>query len=424
MFFKRIEKLPQEMKKFIHEAGRIADRSGQRIYCVGGFVRDMMLDVENLDVDLVVEGDGVAFALECAQRLNLKTVTHKRFGTATLTGLDNFKVDITSARKEIYENPAQLPTVFRGKIKDDLFRRDFTINAMAIGLNGDRFAVVFDEFGGRSDLKLRLIRALHVLSFIDDPTRILRAVRFKDRLSFSIEKNTLKWIKNAVRKRMLHKVQKHRLRDEIVAIFKEEHPFKALNTLNKLCGFSYIAPGLRFKNSWKNSFQETDKIIKWFKKNFPHKRKIEPYTMYMSLFFFGLPLKEFKRVVFEFAFHKGESSRIFSLKENFKKIEKELTKANVLPSKVYHLLEPLSYETVLLISVLSKNKSLKRRIEDFLFKYNGQRLHIKGEDLKNLGISPGPGYKKIFSSLISAKIDGKVKTKEEELALAYKLGGA
>ncbi len=421
VFYKKLNELPKEMSGFIHMAGALADEMGINAYVVGGFVRDIFLGVKNFDVDLVVEGDGIAFASECARELDLKLVSHKRFGTATLHGLRGFKVDIASARREIYEKPAALPVVFKGHIKDDLFRRDFTVNAMAISINKHRFGQLVDFYDGHSDLKTGVIRALHANSFIDDPTRILRAVRFEQRFDFKIDKATLSWIKSAVRRKMLHKVQKHRLRDELILMFKESLPLKSLRRLWGLAGFSYIAPSLRFQKEWQRFFEEAAKKAGWFEEHFSHKRHLEPYVMYMSLFFYPLAHKELSQAMRDFAFHKGESSRILSFRENFTRVEKELSKKNVRGSVVYRIFEPLSYEVALLSAALSKSVLVLKRAQDFLFVYNGQRIHVKGEDLKRLGVKPGPHFKNILDELLYAKIDGEVKDKEEELALAQKL---
>ncbi|MBI5873540.1 MAG: CCA tRNA nucleotidyltransferase [Candidatus Omnitrophica bacterium] len=421
LFLKKINELPGPMADFIRFAGRLADEKKINAYVVGGFVRDLFLGIPDYDIDLVVEGDGIAFAEELSSKLSLHVVTHKRFGTATLSGLEGFKVDIATSRKEIYEKPAALPTVSKGLIQDDLFRRDFTINAMAIAINSPCFGKLMDFYGGQDDLKKGLIRALHPLSFIDDPTRILRAVRFEQRFDFKIEKQALVWIKEAVHRRMLHIVQKHRLRDELILIFKEKAPIKPLKRLYALCGLTYIAEGLRFQRHWPNYFHEAAKKIAWYREHFLHKRHIEPYVIYLALFFYPLSLKAAKKAMLDFAFHKGVSSRVVSLKENTLKIKKELSKKNVVPSTVYRLLEPLSYEVILLFEILARHKAISGHIEDFLFIYNGQRLHIKGEDLSRLGLKPGPYFKKVLDDILVAKIDGKVRDREEELGLARKL---
>jgi tRNA nucleotidyltransferase (CCA-adding enzyme) len=421
MLAKKINDLPKPLADFIRWVGSLADEKGTGVYAVGGFVRDLLLGVNNLDLDLVVEGDGIKFASEIARRLNLKLTVHKRFGTATLLGLGGFKVDVASARQEVYEEPAALPIVSSGNIKDDLFRRDFTINAMAIGINKHTFGSLVDFYGGQKDLEKGLLRVLNKSSFIDDPTRILRAVRFEQRFDFKIEKMTLGWLKEAVRQRMLQRVQKHRLRDELVLIFKESAPLKSLRRLDRLCGFSYIAPSLRFRQAWRKQFEDIAKTILWFKDRFRHKRHLEPYIMYMSLFFYGLSLKDLRNTISEFAFHKGESSRMISLKENFPHRVSLVLKKNSRASRAYRRFKPLSYEVILLIKALCKDPLIQKSIEDFLFRHNDIFLYLKGKDLKQMGLKPGPPYKKILEALLYAKIDAKIKTKEDELRFLQKL---
>jgi tRNA nucleotidyltransferase (CCA-adding enzyme) len=413
--------LSKDVAEFFVFAGRLAQSRGTRAYVVGGFVRDLFLGVPNDDVDLVVETDGIAFAEALAKKFSLHVVSHRRFGTATLTGLHGFKVDVASARKETYEKPAALPDVAAGSIQDDLFRRDFTINAMAIALEEGGFGKVIDTYAGQDDLKKRLVRALHPSSFIDDPTRILRAVRFEQRYDFKIERETLRWIAQAARRKMLNVVGKHRLRDELVLIFREKHPQKTLKRLDALCGFSYISPALRYRRAWGRLFEGCAKKGDWFRDHFAHRRRIEPDAMYLALFFYSLPLQELKKAMFDFAFLKSASSCVLSLKENFPRIEKELSRRDVRPSVVYRLLEPLRYEVILCAMVLSGNKRVGGRIEDFFLKYNGQRLGVKGEDLVRLGVKPGPQFKKILGDLLDAKIDGKARDKSEEGVLAQKI---
>lgn len=421
IFLKKMKELPEPLADFIRVCGQFADEKKVRAYLVGGFVRDLFLGAANFDVDLVIEGDAIVFAKELSERLSLHVLTHKRFGTATLSGLSGFKADFASARSERYEKPAALPIVAPGLIQDDLARRDFTINAMAISINASEFGRVVDFCGGLDDLKKGVVRALHSLSFIDDPTRILRAVRFEQRFDFKIERETFRWIRQACRRRMLQIVQKHRLRDELVLLFKEPAPLRSLRRLSDLCGFSFVAPALRFRRSWLREFHETARKISWCRERLAHRRHIEPYAMYLALFFYALPLKEIKKAMLDFAFHKGESSRALSLKENFPKIDKDLKQAVVRPSTVFRLLEPLSYEVILLCDVLSRHPRVSRRIEEFLFVHNGSRPHTRGEDLKGLGVPPGPHFKKILEEIQFARIDGKVRDKEEELKLVEKL---
>jgi tRNA nucleotidyltransferase (CCA-adding enzyme) len=235
----RLHKLPQEIKDLIYLASNIATENNMPVYLVGGFVRDLLLEVKNLDLDFVIEGDGIKFAEDLATILKARLIRHRRFGTATIvlnpvrviTSFSRLpivsrgvKIDIATARRETYPRPASLPLVTRGTLEDDLARRDFSVNAMAISITKKDFGKLVDFFCGKDDLQHKKVRILHSLSFIDDPTRMLRAIRFEQRYNFKIEPHTLKLLKVAAAIKMLEKVQPQRLRDELILILKEAHP--------------------------------------------------------------------------------------------------------------------------------------------------------------------------------------------------------
>ena len=184
------ERFPERIQDLLMEFGRVGDELGYSVYAVGGFVRDLLMRVENFDVDIVVEGDGIRFAEEFEKRFPCRIRTHKKFGTAIILFPDGLKVDVATARLEVYDFPAALPTVESGSIKMDLYRRDFTINTLAIQLNPKAFGELIDFFGGVKDIKEKVIRVLHNLSFVEDPTRVFRAIRFEQRLGFQIGKHT------------------------------------------------------------------------------------------------------------------------------------------------------------------------------------------------------------------------------------------
>lgn len=213
--------------------GKIADESGVQAYLVGGPVRDKLLGIKNLDLDFVVEADGIRFAEALNKALKGKLTTYKAFGTATIE-LKGKRIDIVTARKETYKRPAAYPAVKSGKIKDDLFRRDFTINAMAIVVNKKGLGRLVDFYNGQKDLKKGLIRVLHDKSFMDDPTRIFRAVRFSVRFGFKIEPHTKRLMKEAVLDGLLGEVNAGRIRKEIELFLKEKNPKKCLDVFSKL----------------------------------------------------------------------------------------------------------------------------------------------------------------------------------------------
>lgn len=421
MFMKeRLNKLHPELKSLIYLARNIAAGHGLAIYAVGGFVRDLILGVKNLDLDIVAAGDGIAFAQNLASALKARLILHRRFGTATLALQSNLKVDIASARKEFYPQPAQLPSVIRGTLKDDLFRRDFTINAMAISINSADFGRLIDFYGGLDDLHLGNIRILHNLSFIDDPTRILRAVRFEKRYGFRIESRTLKYLKEAVYLKMLSKVEPQRIRDDLILILKEEHPVKEIIRLQELAGLGFINPRLALSKKNLGLLRSIERQVKCFQKAHPGCRQLDTWLVYLMGLMDSLDAGEANHICRKFVFRKGEQKRIL----DYKKIKPEtvlrLARAKSRPSQIYAFFEPLSYEAIVLLQAKYKDRRIQGRISDFLRLYNGMRIHISGHDLKGLGLKPGEAYREIFKKILNARLDGLVKTKEEELALVKK----
>lgn len=219
--------------EIIKLVGETADKLKVPAYLVGGPVRDKLLGIANYDLDFVVEGDGIKFAEALNKKLKGGLTAYRAFGTAAIK-LKEKKIDIVTARKETYKYPAAYPSVTPGAIKDDLFRRDFTINAMAMVINKRNFGALVDFYGGREDLKKGIIRVLHDKSFMDDPTRIFRAVRFSVRFGFKIEARTKRLIKEAVSDRLLGEVNAGRVKKEVELFLKEKDPKKCLETFAKL----------------------------------------------------------------------------------------------------------------------------------------------------------------------------------------------
>ena len=214
--------LPQKVKERLQQFSLVAEETGLRIYLVGGCVRDLLLRKENLDIDIVVVGDGIAFARAFAGKYACRVREHDKFATAVIVMEDGFKIDIASARLEYYDRPAALPRVEHASLRHDLYRRDFTINTLTISLNRDNYGQLLDFFGGQRDLKERSIRILHNLSFVEDPTRLFRAVRFERRLGFRIGRQTERLMHSAVRLNLVKKVGGARILQELRLILNED----------------------------------------------------------------------------------------------------------------------------------------------------------------------------------------------------------
>ena len=416
-----IKRLPKEIQDLIYLASDIARKNNMPAYLVGGFVRDLIFAVGNLDLDITVEGDGIKFAEDFANALKAKLIRHKRFGTATVILRRNLKIDIASARSETYPHPASLPVVTPGPLKKDLARRDFTINAMAISINRHDFASLIDIFSGKDDLENKKIRVLHGLSFIDDPTRILRAIRFATRYSFKLESNTLRLLKEALKIKMLEKVQPQRLRDELILILKENYPLKQIRQLERLAGFNFISPHMSLSKSGWKFLRSLEREIKWFTKAYPSRRLLDIWLIYLIGLMDALGINKAKSICRNFVFCKGEEKRILSYKRISPKFVLDLSSSKIKPSRIFSLLEPLSYEIILLIKAKYNNRYIQGHIEDFFEIYNGMRIYVSGHDLHSLGVKPGPNYQRIFSRVLSAKLNGLVETKEEELSLIRQL---
>lgn len=419
--------LPKEVLRIIKRLARFAEESRFKAYVVGGFVRDFLLGVKNLDVDLVIEGDAIKFARLAAESLDAACVIHRKFGTATLVirkpikGI-KFKIDIATARTETYRHPAALPSVRFGSIRDDLYRRDFTINAMAVSIDKKNFGELIDFFGGRKDLKQRKIRVLHDNSFIDDPTRVFRAVRFEQRYNFKIDRHTVSLIKNAVKREMFEEVSGERLRQEIESLLKEKKPLQAIRRMRDLHELRFINPKIKFDATSERICKNVKGLYKRYKKYFLKKQTLDSWLVYFMTIIDKLNLKETLKVCDRFVMRRGDRSRIISCKKFENRAIAVLSdKKHVKPNRIYKFLEPLSYETLIFLMAKCGKRLAKERVTDFLSKYNGMRLRISGEDLKNLGMEPGPDFTRILKKTLYAKIDGKLKTKKEELLFAERL---
>jgi tRNA nucleotidyltransferase (CCA-adding enzyme) len=411
----QFEKLPKNILEIIYRVRDISTELNMPAFLVGGFVRDLALSVKKYDLDIAVEGQGIEFARHFCRGLDGRLVAHSRFGTATVY-LGNINIDFASTRRETYPQPAALPVVRPSPIQDDLFRRDFTINTLAISLSVRNFGALLDLFKGTDDLRKGIIRVLHDQSFIDDPTRIVRAVRFEQRFGFRIEPHTLRLLKGAVRERMLLSVQPQRLRDELFLMVREETPEKAVIRLGKLAGWDFlsprITPGIR---RVARLFPRIRSEAAWFRQHNPSLPPADIEIMCLAALFSGLSRDAALSAGRKFCFGRKEISTIVSYITSRKRIASVLSRNKVMPSSLFNLLDSLPYEAILLVKAESRSRGVKRRIADFFSSCHGMRVSISGYDVQRLGIPPGPAYQRIFRSLLEGKLNGKLKTRDDEL---------
>jgi len=417
----KLQNLPEELKNLIQEASITAQEAGVSAYLVGGFVRDLIIGAGNFDLDIVIEGDGIDFAQKFANKLKAKFICHRRFGTATISCGHHLKIDIASARKESYVEPAALPVVEFGSLKDDLKRRDFTINALALDIKKENFGKLIDLFDGYNDILNGKIRFLHDLSFIDDPTRILRAIRFEKRFNFKIEEKTFKCLKEAITLKMLEIVQPQRLRDELILLLKEKHPVKLIRRLEELTVLKFLSHDLKVSNRTYDFLESCQKQLHWFDKHYQHRRKIDSWLVYFIALIDSLGIKDTNFLLKRFVFRKGEELRVLSFKNIDKNFIRQLSSKKIKPSEIYEMLDPLSYEVIVLVKARFDNANIQKYIEDFFAVYNDMRILISGHDLRRLGIAAGPFYQKVFKKVLAAKLNGRINTYEEELKFIEEL---
>ncbi len=418
---KLLEKLPKDLLDLVYLTRDAAEQRGRKAYLVGGFVRDLLLGVKNFDLDFVIDQDGIEVAEILAGKLQAKLVSHRRFGTATIMLGHHHKIDIATARKEQYPHPAALPHVSPGTLKDDLFRRDFTVNALAVGVNNAGFGTLIDYYGGQKDLRNGVIRILHEESFIDDPTRILRGIRFEQRFDFTLAPETKKCLTAAVGRGMLEKVQPQRLRDDLILMFKEERPLKEIRRMKKLTGISFIDTRLSLTPESFRFFRDIERRITWFRENFSERRRLDSWLVYFTGLLEPLSVRRCEAVLKKFVFSKGVDKRVIEYKQKENILRTALAKEHVRISRIFNLLEPLSYEAIILLLASLNDTRAQERIAVFLTHHNGSRAAISGSDLVALGLEPGPHYQQILRKVLNARLDGKLSNREDELEYARSL---
>jgi len=409
-----LSNLDTKLLRVIQEVGREADRRGLSAYVVGGIVRDIILKKKNLDLDIVVEGDALALAKALAKKWKTRLTLYKQFGTACLEMRGGLRVDLTTARKERYAHPGALPTVRAGGLKEDLFRRDFTVNTMAIAINPDGFGQLVDKFGGLADLSSKKVRILHDQSFTDDPTRILRAVRFEQRFHFHMERRTLSLMKTALHKKAVASVKPPRYFSEFKKILCEADPLKCLKRLHHLGGLRFLDPKLDVR------FQEMSLMHQRIQK-IKQKLLYKQNNCWWLIYFMGLIARANDRtiegILAKFHFTRDERTSILQSQKT-KEIIKRLSVPSLLSSQVYQILRPLSMEAVFYLRVRTSRTVVCRRIDCFLAKDSNVKLQINGKDLKQMGVASGCEMGRVLEDVLCLKIDKRVRTKREELNAA------
>ena len=409
------ERLDKRIIEVLQNIGKKAEDLHYNAYLVGGIVRDIILRHETLDIDIVVEGDGIELAKQFAMDHTCKLTSHEKFGTATLIFPYNFRIDVATARLEYYKSPAALPTVELSSIKLDLYRRDFTMNTLAIRLNPTNFGELIDFFGAQKDIKEKVIRVIHNLSFVEDPTRIFRAIRFEQRFGFQIGKHTANLINNAVKMNFLDQLDGYRFFSELKLIFQEEDPVLVIKRLAEFDILRFIHPKIKFNEKMKSHLQNIKGIISWFNLLYLEE-KYETWEIYFFGLIDALNKQEILKICQRLSITEKTTQKVILAIEQSDIVLKQLTQRDAAArSKIYNLLRPISTEALLFTMAKTDKNYIKKAISLYFTQLKRTRILLTGEDIKELGIAPGKIFKRILDNLLEAKLDGRVKTKEEEI---------
>jgi len=380
---------------------RMALKNSWRVYLVGGPVRDVLLDVTIKDLDFGVEGDAPVLAQQLAEDLGGRVVTHPRFMTASLI-MPDLRVDLVTARREVYPRSGDLPRVFPGSVLEDLSRRDFSINALALPL-WEKAPQVLDPEGGLADLDAGVVRVLHERSFRDDPTRLLRAARYEQRFGFKLEGQTRRWLAEAVAKGFLARVSGDRIRHELARIFEEKQPRPALRRAAGLGVLAAIHP------AWEEDMLAAEALNDSF---------YDGATDHDSLMYLA-------GLTYHFSPEQGESlirrlnmpktwSQVVRDTIYLRDIESQLTKEALPPSHIYRLLQSLSPTAIRVVAKITSSQRASEAISLFLDRLSRVAPRLRGSDLISLGVAAGPMVSQMLERLRDRRLDGQVDSGEDE----------
>jgi len=419
-FSKELSTLSPGVVWLSKHVGEAAAELNMVAYAVGGFVRDLNLGIPNFDLDYVIEGDAIQLAEHVQSKFpdKLKVIRkHDRFHTATLeyTFDGERSVDFSTARTEFYEYPAALPTVERSKLDQDLMRRDFTINAMAICLNPDRYGELIDEFGGLDDLKQKIVRVLHPFSFIEDPTRIIRAVRFAARLGFKLNQDTAEQAKHAISIGIFDNLGGTRIRDELRSILESPHRLRGLELLSGLgAKLRYLDSDLEYTADAARAIRRAERLLSRYPLD-------DAWTVYLGLLISTLSPEKVRAILDRLHVTNDQKQIVLeglSVRHELPQMFEEMSRNGhgLKNSEIYHLLHGKTDESLAIVACLANPGSpVRRMIKLYMDKLEKTKPELTGKDLISLGFKEGPQLGVALSSILDARLDGFVKSRNDEV---------
>lgn len=412
------ERLDKDVFKHLESIAQIGDRLNVSVYVVGGFVRDLLLNIPNLDIDIVVEGEGIPFAACLAEEFDGRVTSHEKFGTSVVIFPDGYRIDVATARMEYYKHPGALPTVEKSSVKSDLFRRDFTVNSMAVKLTGANAYCLIDFFNGERDLRSKEIHVLHSLSFIEDPCRLFRAIRFEQRFGFAMGKQAEAFMLSTIKKRLVDSLSGTRLFNEIKILLNEKRPMDCIRRMQDLDLFQFVSPEMLQAPKDLEVLDRLESVFSWADRVITADKPNVWYVYFLGLFY---SLKED-------AFLKAaDRLHLTTRMKNALQADRthcreslELLNSNKEwgPKEIYHAFANLSVEAVVYLIALSSTDRLNQYANIYFAQYQGKaEPALTGDDLVKMGLEPGPVFQSVLNALREARVMGSVSSREEEVAL-------
>ncbi len=395
----------------VFEAVAAVSEPYEGVYLVGGTVRDILLGERGFDVDIAVEGDAIALAQALADALDGRVRAHEKFGTAVVLYGDDERVDVVTARTEFYDAPAALPTVEHASIREDLFRRDFTINAMAASLKGDDFGRLVDPFGGRRDLEAKRIRVLHNLSFIDDPTRIFRAIRYENRYGFAMDEHTARLARGCIEMGLVGDLSSARLRDELMALLEEGEIDHSIVRLAELGADRAIHPHLAADE------KAVGLIRRMAELNERYGLGVPAWRLGLIALARHLPPDEIYDWLARLKVRKRDAELIAHAVTVGPRLVERLEGRDAEPAEVVTLADPYAPDAPLFALALRELEPLHRYFREL----KDVTLDITGADLAELGLCESPRVGEVLAELRRRKLNGELDGRESELAAAEEL---
>jgi tRNA nucleotidyltransferase (CCA-adding enzyme) len=404
-----------EVRGLLRRIGEKAEKMKMRAYIVGGAVRDILKGEHTIDLDISIEGDAETLVQNWNEP-GCRGTLHGRYKTGTITFPGGLKVDIATARREFYEYAAAMPEVSSDSLKQDLARRDFSVNAMAVSLSEGDWGTLIDFYGGRRDLKEGILRVLHNLSFVEDPSRILRGVRLEQRLGLSFEDNTLRLLRSAVKGGLLGKLSSPRVRMEVEIDAKERQPKKTFERMQDLGIWEALFPGLHFGPSAVKKMRYLQKILYRVKKSGKISFKGMEWLTYMAAICSESSTNIRVAVMDRLNFTPKEREIFTLCLSSLTPVEQFFgPKKTFRNSEVYIFLKNYSPVALLYCMAAVKRRQTRRWISLQLFSFAPLKGELNGDDLLKLGYSSGAWLGEMLEGIRLERMDGKIKTREDEV---------